>query len=550
MTAESLRRLGTFDLEKVTLFIGNHNDPAIGIIANTHERIHEALTYRTSYGLLTNKLKQLFIDTRASGDASKAEEFRRALMFMVDNARVVQEAAATYVGLAACEREDLVHEFPAFYISAFETIRDVAERFFQTPLLRCQLAEVVARISLFCKRPIEIQSRLLTNPSAITSHFQQHELPDQKFHTLVSCLMQRDPKTLRATLQDCWLPEAMSCRTEEEFFTTICDGNVDRLADELTRLQDILLYALDELVRPEFPDIDELASEYRQYRLIDQMRMVRSEIGSEFQQSESGAKVLTGAYWGILRGLSSRTILWDDVDPPVVNIVEKEMPRIGDIISRMSKRLDVAYAYFARSEDTSRLYLADSPQVPGVLDFYSVSSSECEQVQLELARNRVPLFTVMEELSLYNLMSHLRKGTEVQTDKVALGARVFIHIRDLGLPFIKRLKDTFSVRWTAYQLGYQQLGIGSDGGLYIVLFWPREDPNSGLFFQLANVNVVTALRNYTDYLNHNNERFEYAPSEGATDPVDTGTLAKLVDHPVFNYYWIDVIPEELGRIDR
>lgn len=224
----------------------------------------------------------------------------------------------------------------------------------------------------------------------------------------------------------------------------------------------------------------------------------------------------------------------------VPRILRNDADKLGQLLNRSFQKLSVIYAFLEAVKNDRGLAMSVSivdvdrqPDGTPVLERYVLDTRESLAVA-DLAVNTVCLIEMVDVT--------LAKEQPVETSPYAttlLNQPAFVHIDRNCIEFLEsRLEAGHSVEWAAASLGYTQGPVQHRTGIHLCLYWLGA--SGPPHFHLATSEGIEAIQSYTDTYIADSRRLRQISAEPAFDSL---LLSKLIDHPIFNYYFASTSPK-------
>lgn len=226
-------------------------------------------------------------------------------------------------------------------------------------------------------------------------------------------------------------------------------------------------------------------------------------------------------------------------------LLRDDADHLGRLLNHSFQKLSVIYAFLeAVRKDRGLAMSVSIVDVDGqsdgspVLERYILDSKE----SLAVEGLGVDTVTLIE-------LSDMTLATEqpVETSPYAaalLEKQAFVHIDRNCIELLESMPQGGpAVEWTAFRIGYTRGRIQYRAGIHLCLYWfgPVGLPH----FHLATTEGVEAIQSYTDAHVADSRRLRQIPSGPGFDRIDGRVLSKLIDHPIFSYYFVSRSPKHL-----
>jgi hypothetical protein len=513
MTATSLREitLGQYDLERVHVFLANHDDPAFVQITRAHERVHWYLTRRSTFGILTRDIRETIKSKDAGVETSEAN---RLLAHLMDNSRLVQEATATYVSLVGYDVVDrYLDKLPPYYLSAFRRLDTVVTPCFDIPHERCWMAQVIAILSLSSTIPSGNDNELLQKDFA--DFIPEEELPNQRFGRICNALHTVPNDYFVTHLRREW-PDWDTIPQDKESLR-------QHILNAPLYIEELLASILFPLLKDALPDAESeweasagLWTAYKTAELFG---------GPAADEADPNAA---------LEALNelSEAVRISDCSPPPNRVLDQEETIISRIVNESVAAFNCVFLYGPCSPGVDNLFLCGLMRGKTHLDLVPLSEAHLNDWKTK----EISPITILEE-EWWRLLH------EGPSDlPITHGGYTFFHLHSNPLAFVRNLLDEVSsINCVAYAVGYATGLLKLEHGLCVILYWlPSESGPPSIFFHLCTVNAVVRLQQYFEA--RHADKVRWLDSRSSEAPVSADVLAKLVDHSVFfNYYLLNTV---------
>jgi hypothetical protein len=231
----------------------------------------------------------------------------------------------------------------------------------------------------------------------------------------------------------------------------------------------------------------------------------------------------------------------------VPQILRNDADRLGRLLNRSFQKLSVVYAFLEAVRNERGLVLSVSmvdmvhqPGGPSVLERYVLDAKESVAVEgLEI--DTVSLVE-MSDLTL-------TREQPVETSPYAaalLKRQAFVHMDGNCIELLESAPEgRRPVEWAAFRIGYTDGRIQPRTGVNLCLYWFGA---GGLpHFHLATSEVVEVIQSYTEKYVADGRRVRQISAGPEFDRIDGRLLSKLIDHPLFNYYFTGTSPKSPGK---
>jgi len=217
--------------------------------------------------------------------------------------------------------------------------------------------------------------------------------------------------------------------------------------------------------------------------------------------------------------------------------------QLGRVLNNSFRKLSVIYAFVEAVPEERGLLMSVSivdmnrdPDGSPVLERYMLDAKESAAVE-GLGIDTVPVIELSDLI--------LAKERPLDTSRYAaalLEQLAFVHINRNCIEVLESVRqDGYMVEWAAFRIGYSEGPILQRTGIHLCFYWFGTGGRP--HFHLATSEVVEAIQSYTDVHIADRRRLRQISSGPGFDRIDGRVLSKLIDHPIFNYYFAGESPK-------
>ncbi|WP_405910195.1 hypothetical protein OG742_41950 [Streptomyces sp. NBC_00828] len=536
--------LGVYDFRTYWLYISRLYDPDLFSITDNHERTHHRLTTWTVYGMALQEA------AKRDGVGGPRGTYGPATRMLTKHCRIVQEMVATYQSLIFHpRREEILGLMPSLYQEAYARASAMADRAFESPLLRTAFIFTVGRCAMSVGfgddgEVIHDEVYPANGPGASDITMKMGIRAECDFIDQLIARGQDLPPQLRPdhrlgiierTLAEMPADSVMSqLRSTNDAIPFLELPSMDavekalggRFGDWSAVVSRALSDTLCGLLETSLPGVESNVSWARSYRNASQARKFHW-LGESGKINRMEEIYRTG----------DQTVVWAQGPVPGVDLLT---PRSGRAKKKLLDRIMTdSYAksgslsYFVEDQGPDRdpvCYVMDLLWQAGKPDIVRCLQLE-EEDYTTLSRSGIPHVTIVEEDDFINLLERPLPAHVYEALTQNCFIRVAINIFDsVG----RGLRSGRHVDWSGGPIGYKNNAVRPDEGLGIVLY--VVEGIQQLMFHPSNYALWAALHTFSEEIISDPEKLRFVDAETFKNQFHHDSISHLIDHPIFGCF--------------